>query len=533
MNELPVLGSHYEVSSNQAAENRTRWEALLLGLDEKLEGTAGQGSENYIQRHFQRGMLLARDRIRLLLDADSPFLELLSFAGYELPHGSPAASLVAGIGLVSGVKCLITAHIPTINGGAWNEYTVKKQDRISRIAQENGLPLIALVQSAGVFLPRQFHIFHPGGRLFHDLAVRSSLGTSSCAIVFGSSTAGGAYQPALSDYTIFVEKQAQVFLGGPPLVKMATGEVVSAEDLGGAEMHASVSGLGDGLAADEFEAIAKARTWVSTLKHDPIARTLPIKSSEPFYDPEELLGIVSADIRKPFDMHEVVARIVDSSKMEEFKPLYGKNLLTGWARIHGYMVGIIGNVNGVLFSPESKKGAQFIRMCNSTNTPIIFLHNVTGFMVGKSTERGGLIKDGAQFVSAVAVSKVPHIGVICGASYGAGNYAMCGRSYDPRFLFAWPNSRVSVMGPDQLAGVMEQISRSSLSKISEEERAKRTAELRAKVEQESSAYHTSAHLLDDGIIDPRDTRDVLGMCLEVVAETGIVGAEGFRGVSRM
>jgi acetyl-CoA carboxylase carboxyltransferase component len=415
--------------------------------------------------------------------------------------------------------------------------TVLKQNRVTAIATENRLPIIALVQSAGVFLPQQFRVVHAGGQIFRDLAVRSQEGLPSCAVVFGSSTAGGAYHPALSDYTIFVEKQAQVFLGGPPLVKMATGEIINAEELGGAKIHASLTGLADQIATDEFDALRKAREWISSMPL-PLTRTLDsINALPPRYPAEDLYSLVNPDIRKPFDMKEVLLRIVDDSRLSIFKPSYGRNLCTAWASIMGYTVGIIANQIPVINPDEAMKGAQFIRLCNQQNIPIVFFHNVTGFMVGSKAEHAAIINKGAQLVSAVSCSKVPHISIILGASYGAGNYAMCGRSYKPRFLFTWPTGRCSVMGPDQLAGVMEQIQTNSAKAkglvVSAEDIKANVRTFRDGVQRDSECYRTSAALLDDGIIDPRDTRDVLGMCLEVVHIPGIKGTESHRILARM
>ncbi|KND87609.1 putative methylcrotonoyl-CoA carboxylase beta chain, mitochondrial [Tolypocladium ophioglossoides CBS 100239] len=381
-------------------------------------------------------------------------------------------------------------------------------------------------QLLGVFLPQQFKVFHAGGQIFRDLARRSQLGQQSCAIVFGSSTAGGAYHPALSDYSIFVRGQAQVFLGGPPLVKMATGEVVEAEELGGAETHAKITGLADQIANDEFDAIRKAREWVATLGCWPTAQVAVSETPlPPRYPAEDLLALVNPDVRKPFDMVEILLRLVDDSRLSTFKPSYGHN------------VGIVANRVPVINVDEASKGAQFVRLCNQSNLPIIFLHNVTGFMVGKKAEHAAIIKKGAQMVSAVSCSTVPHISVILGASYGAGNYAMCGRAYKPRFLFTWPTGRCSVMGPDQLAGVMQTIeANSARSKGKEVDGAaveSRVQKLRDSVQSDSESYRTSAALLDDGVIDPRDTRHVLGMCLEVVKIPGVKGADGHRVLARM
>lgn len=528
-------------SSEDFLANVKAWDTVLDEFSRALERVSSQGSNASVNKHLERGQLLARNRVALLLDENSPFLELCSFAGYENEDSTTAASLVTGIGLVNNVPTMILAHIPSINGGAWNEFTVRKQNRITAIATQNKLPIIALVQSAGVFLPLQFRVFHIGGHIFRDLARRTMEGQASCAVVFGSSTAGGAYHPALSDHSIFVKKHARVFLGAPPLVKMATGEVVDAEDLGGAEMHASTTGLADELATDEFDAIRKAREWVLTIeaaqrvgKHSKPQET----PSPPTYDPEDLLGIVNPDIRAPMDMMEILLRLVDSSRLSIFKPTFGTAIITAHAHIHGHLCGIIANQQPIINPEESDKATSFIHLCNQARIPIIFLHNVTGFMVGLQTERAGLIKKGARFVAAVSTSTVPHISVICGASYGAGNYAMCGRSFKPRFLFAWPSARCSAMGAEQLTGVMESITRTSAKnagrKIEEGDMKRVLGKLREGVEKDSGCYKLSSHLQDDGIIDPRDTREVLGMCLEVCKNGEVVkGAEGMMHLARL
>ncbi|KAJ3532046.1 hypothetical protein NM208_g8611 [Fusarium decemcellulare] len=535
----PVERSKVTIGDQTHKDNQLSWGPILERFEKSLQEVSSEGTTSSLERHQTRGQLLPRDRIALLLDHDSPFLELCPFAGFNNPNSTPCGNIIAGIGTVSGKICLLMSHIPTQSGGAWNEMTVVKVNRMLEIASENDLPLISLVQSAGVFLPQQFRVFHKGGQLFYDLAVRSFQGKPSCAIVFGSSTAGGAYHPALSDYTIFVEKQAQVFLGGPPLVKMATGEEVDAEELGGANVHATRTGLADQIATDEFEAIHKARDWVASLK----TKSRFLKSREenpeplpPRYPIDDILSIVNPDIRKAFDMKEVVLRLVDDSRLSIFKPKYGANILTAWAHIMGFRVGIVANQISVINPDEAAKAAQFIRLCNQESTPIIFLHNVTGFMVGTKAEHAGIIKAGAQLVSAVSCSQVPHISVIVGASYGAGNYAMCGRAYKPRFIFTWPTGTCSVMGPDQLAGVMEQIQskkakpeadNNSTGKIKDS-----TAQFKREVQRDAESYSTSSVLIDDGIIDPRDTREVLGMCLEVVAGTE-KSPGGFRALARI
>ncbi|KAE8373929.1 carboxyl transferase domain-containing protein [Aspergillus bertholletiae] len=520
----------FDVRSQQHRANKKAWASVLEKFENALEQVAAEGSEKSLARHQHRGQVLPRDRIALLLDQDSPFLELGSFAGFNNQDSTPCANLIAGIGCVNGRPSLVMSHIPTQSGGAWNEMTVLKTNRMMEIAFENDLILISLVQSAGVFLPQQFRVFHKGGQLFRDLAVRTQHGKPSCAIVFGSSTAGGAYHPALSDYTIFVENQAQAFLGGPPLVKMATGEVIGAEELGGAQVHGVTTGLADQIASDEFDAIRKAREWVGSLEVPPAPTSFRlIEPIAPRYNIEDVLSIVNPDIRKPFDMREVLLRIVDDSRLSEFKPRYGKNMITAWAHIFGFPIGIVANQLSVINPTEAAKGAQFIRMCNQQNTPIIFFHNVTGFMVGAKAEHAGIIKLGAQLVSAVSCSTVPHISIILGASYGAGNYAMCGRAYRPRFIFTWPTGRCSVMGPDQLSGVMETIQKASAEakgqNLSSDKLKKQVEEFRERAQNDAECYSTSSMLIDDGIIDPRDTRDVLGMCLEVVTMQGVKGTK--------
>ncbi|KAK5195013.1 hypothetical protein LTR96_010655 [Exophiala xenobiotica] len=535
---FPVVDSVLDLQQPRYKSNRDAWTQVMDEFAANLRSTTSQGSTQSTKRHEDRGQLLARDRIALLLDPRSSFLELGSFAGFGLEDSSPCASLLAGIGSINGRICLILSHIATQSGGAWNELTVVKQNRVTEIANENDLPLIALVQSAGVFLPQQFRVFHKGGQIFRDLAVRTQNGQPSCAVVFGSSTAGGAYHPALSDYTIFVENQAQVFLAGPPLVKMATGEVIGAEELGGARVHGSITGLADHVAVDEFDAIRKAREWVALLRPPRSRLTQALRPVlAPRYPIEDIFALVNPDIRKPFDMKEVVLRLVDDSRLAIFKPDFGRSLLTGWACIMGMPLGIVANQTPIINPDEAMKGAQFVRMCNQENTPILFLHNVTGFMVGSKVEHASIIKKGAQFVSAVSCSKVPHISIILGASYGAGNYAMCGRTYKPRFMFTWPIGRCSVMGAEQLSGVMEQIEANSAKsrgiEPNPEQVRERTRRHRREVERDSRCYRTSAMLIDDGIIDPRDTRDVLGMCLEIVQTPGVEGSAGHRALARI
>ncbi|KAK5731369.1 hypothetical protein LTR15_001309 [Elasticomyces elasticus] len=536
-NAFPVGESTARLRGPQFQANRKSWEPLMEKFEAMSKAAMAEGAEKYLNRHQERGQLLARDRISLLLDPDSPFLELCPFAGVGQKDVPPCGNLIAGIGSICGRPCLVVSHIPTQNGGAWSTSTIPKQNRVTEIATENGLPIVALVQSAGVFLPKQFKIFHAGGEIFRELGRRSQLGQQSCAVVFGTATAGGAYHPALSDYSIFVKNQAQVFLGGPPLVRMATGEVVDAEVLGGAETHAKLTGLADQLAVDDFDAIRKAREWVLALPFPTLNYITKEDPLPPRYPAEDLLYLVDPDIRKPFDMKEVILRLVDDSRFSAFKPSFGTNLMTGFAQIFGHNVGIIANKIPVIHGDEASKGAQFVRQCNQSDTPILFLHNVTGFMVGSKAEHSAIIKKGAQMVSAVSCSKVPAISVILGASYGAGNYAMCGRSFKPRFLFTWPSARCSVMGPDQLAGVMQtleaQSAKSKGSQVDEAAVQKRVQALRDTVQRDGDCYRTSSYLHDDGVIDPRDTRDVLGMCLEVVKINEVKGAIEHSSLARL
>jgi acetyl-CoA carboxylase carboxyltransferase component len=531
---VAIIKSSLDVDSQVFSENRAALLEKLKEVDEQLQLALLGGGEKYIERHHTRGKLLARERIEMLLDPNSPFLELCPLAAWGTQY-NVGASLVAGIGFVSGVMCLISANDPTVKGGSTNPFTMRKSSRLADIALENNLPTISLVESGGADLPTQSEIFIPGGRGFRDLTQRSAKKIPTVAVVFGNSTAGGAYIPAMCDYIVMIKNRSKVFLGGPPLVKMATGEESTDEELGGAEMHARVSGLADYLAEDEPEAIAMARSVLKRIK--PSRQTPKLKNfHEPRYDPEELLGIASSDLRVPFDPREIIARIADDSDFDEFKAQYGTSLVTGWGEISGFPIGILANHRGVLFSEEANKATQFIQLANQIDTPLLFLQNTTGYIVGKAFEQRGIIKDGAKMINAVSNSSVPHITINIGASYGAGNYGMCGRAYNPRFLFAWPNAKSAVMGPQQLAGVLSIVARQSAKDrgidFDEEANEAMRKAVEAQIEKESDSLFLSGLVYDDGIIDPRDTRIVLSLCLSAIYSGEIKGAKGY-GVFRM
>jgi acetyl-CoA carboxylase carboxyltransferase component len=502
--------------------NRAAVERLAAALHEATLG----GGEKYTSRHRAAGKLLPRERVELVLDRDSYFLELCPLAGKDVPGHTPGAGLIGGIGRVSGVECLITASESTVKGGAVSEMTAWKSGRFSDIAEHNHLPSISMIESAGADLPVQSKIFVPGGRGFRDLTRRSQSRIPTICLVFGSSTAGGAYIPGMSDYVVMVERQAQVYLAGPPLVKMATGEDTDHEELGGAGMHSRISGVSDYLARDERDAIRIGREIVAHLEWRKAAQPMARTVEPPRFDPEELLGIASPDVKVPFDQREVIARIVDGSRFSEFKPLYGTTLVCGWAHVHGFPVGILAN-NGILFSESSQKGAQFIELCNQSDVPLVFLQNITGFMVGKKYEQEGIIKHGAKLINAVSNSTVPAITIMTGASYGAGNYAMCGRAYAPRFLFTWPNHRIAVMGGKQLAGVLDIIQREAAAKrgepVDEQKLGVMKAMTESMIDKESDPYFATARLWDDGIIDPRDTRRVLAIALSAAYTAPVRG----------
>ncbi|MFD4671174.1 acyl-CoA carboxylase subunit beta [Lentzea sp. NPDC058450] len=514
--------------------NREALLAKIAGLDAEHAKALAGGGPKYVERHHKRGKLLARERVELLIDEDSPFLELSPLAawGTDFPVG---ASVVTGIGRIEGVECVIVANDPTVRGGSSNPYTLRKSLRANDIALQNRLPLVSLVESGGADLPTQSEIFIPGGRAFRDLTRLSAAGIPTVTAVFGNATAGGAYVPGMSDYVIMIKDRSKVFLGGPPLVKMATGEDADDESLGGATMHGATSGLADFVAEDETDAIRLARRVVARLNWRKLGPQ-PAAVEEPRFDAESILDVVSEDQRVPFDPRDVIARLVDGSHFDEFKPLYGNSLVTGWARIHGYPVGILANARGVLFSEESQKATQFIQLANQSDTPLVFLQNTTGYMVGAQYEQGGIVKHGSMMINAVSNSRVPHLTITMGASYGAGNYGMCGRAYDPRFLFTWPNAKSAVMGPAQLAGVLSIVGRqAALAKgqeYNEEHDAAMRTMVEAQIEEQSLAPFLSGKLYDDGVIDPRDTRTVLALCLSAVHSGPIKGADGF-GVFRM
>jgi acetyl-CoA carboxylase carboxyltransferase component len=527
--DVTVLRSALDASSAEYAANRDAMLAALAEIEAEHAKALDGGGPKYVERHHQRGKLLPRERIELLVDPDSPFLELSPLAAWGSEFGV-GASVVTGVGVVEGVECVIVANDPTVRGGTSNPWTLRKTLRAHDIARANGLPLIGLVESGGADLPTQKEIFVPGGRAFRDLTRLSAAGIPTVAVVFGNSTAGGAYVPGLSDHVVMIKNRSKVFLGGPPLVKVATGEESDDESLGGADMHARVSGLADYLAVDERDAIRTGRRIVARLNWRKLGPS-PVASTDPLCDEEELLGVVPPDLHSPFDPHEVIARVVDGSHFDEFKTLYGSSLVTGWARVHGYPVGILANARGVLFSAESQKATQFIQLANRSDTPLLFLHNTTGYMVGKQYEQGGIIKHGALMINAVSNSAVPHISILMGASYGAGHYGMCGRAYDPRFLFAWPSARSAVMGPAQLAGVLSIVARAAAdaqgTPYDEDADAAMRQAVENQIEAESLPMFLSGRMYDDGVIDPRDTRTVVGLCLSAIHSAPVHGTKAF------
>jgi acetyl-CoA carboxylase carboxyltransferase component len=527
------LATRLAVSGEEFRANAEAMGALAGDVRTLHDQVLAGGGPHYVERHRARGKLMVRERLEALVDPATPVLELCPLAGLETadPLGG---GVVVALAEVAHTQCLVIANDPTVRGGTTSPTTIKKLLRAMDVAEANRLPLLVLVESGGADLPRQADVFVPGGEQFRRLTQLSAQGIPTICVVFGSSTAGGAYLPGMSDYTVMVEGRARVFLGGPPLVKMATGEEADEEELGGALMHARTSGLCDYLARDEADALRIARGIVAHLHWRRLGPGPLGPVEPPRYPAEELLGIAPVDVRVPFDVREILARVLDGSRFEEFKPLYGAQLVCGWASLAGYPVGIVAN-NGILFSPEAQKGAQFIELCNRSDTPIIFVQNITGFMVGTRYEQGGIIKDGAKLINAVSNSTVPHLTLMVGASYGAGNYAMAGRAYDPRFVFTWPNHRIAVMGPKQLAGVLSIVRRNAAEAagrpVDEQAENDLRAATEAQIEEESTALFATGRLWDDGIIDPRDTRTVLAIALTAV-HSGLVKGTGTFGVVR-
>ena len=516
------LQSQIDVRSAEFSANVASMEAIVADLREKLQNVAHGGPVRAVEKHRSRGRLLARERIDLLLDPGAPFLELSALAAHGM-YGDevPAAGIVTGIGRISGRECVVVANDPTVKGGTYYPLTVKKHLRAQEIARENQLPCVYLVESGGAFLPAQDEVFPDRdhfGRIFYNQANLSAAGIAQIAVVHGSCTAGGAYVPAMADENVIVRNQGQVFLGGPPLVKAATGEVIDAESLGGADVHCRESGVCDHYAQSDAHALAIARNIVGRLR-PPLDREPPVVPREPLYEASEIYGVVPANLRKPYDAREIIGRIVDASEFSEFKALYGTTLVTGFAHLGGYPVGIIAN-NGILFSESALKGAHFVELCAREKIPLLFLQNITGFMVGRRAEAGGIARDGAKMVTAVAAAQVPKLTLIVGGSYGAGNYAMCGRAYGPRLLFQWPNARTSVMGGEQAATVLATIRRDQLTAAGKEWPAADEQAfmdpIRRQYDTQGHPYYASARLWDDGVIDPIDTRRVLTLALAMV-----------------
>jgi 3-methylcrotonyl-CoA carboxylase beta subunit len=534
----PSLATELNPVSDDFKANARAMKTLVDDFRSRAEKVKGGGGADAVSRHKSRGKLTARERIEKLIDPGQAFLELSTLAAWDMYDGAaPGAGLVTGIGKVSGVECMVIANDATVKGGTYFPMTVKKHLRAQEIAAENGLPCIYLVDSGGAFLPLQAEVFPDRdhfGRIFYNQAHMSAAGITQISVVLGSCTAGGAYMPAMSDENVIVKGNGTIFLGGPPLVKAATGEVVTAQDLGGAQVHCEVSGVTDHFAEDDHHALEITRDIVANLnrqKKVPFAMT-PVE--EPLHKPSEIYGVIPADARQPFEVREVIARIVDGSRFHEFKALYGKTLVTGFARLYGFPVGIIAN-NGVLFSESALKATHFIELCEKRGIPLVFLQNITGFMVGRKYENEGIAKHGAKMVMAVSNARVPKFTVIIGGSYGAGNYGMCGRAYQPRFLWMWPNAKISVMGGEQAANVLLTVKLDQLAekqmKMSAEEQAAFKAPTLAKFENESSAYYSSARIWDDGIIDPADTRRVLALGLS--ASCNNEWGESRHGVFRM
>ena len=548
-NISPKIITNLDTKSDQYQKNKDMMLEKLSFLDGLLDLAEIGGGMHHHERLAKRGKMPVRQRVLNVLDQDSPFLEIQPFAAYGTTNYHVGGGCVSGVGIISGVECVIFANDPTVKAGAMTVYVGEKWKRAKEIARENKIPFISFVESAGGDLSvgnssgdsppiapsiQQGH-FASTGRFFYEMTELSKLRIPVISVVFGSSTAGGAYQPGMSDYNIFIKDQSKAFLAGPPLVKMATGEESDDETLGGAQMHSEVSGLSDYLAEDEMDALRICREVVSHLNWSKKGPKPNMKSIEPVYDIDELLGILSEDLKSAVDIKEIIARFVDESRFEEFKPLYGSSLVCGWASVHGYQIGIIGN-NGPIYPESAEKGASFIQLCNKRDIPLIFLHNVTGFLVGKDFERQGIIKKGSQLINAVSNSMVPHITFIVGASYGAGTYAMSGKAFNNRFTFLWPTAKIAVMGPEQMAGVMSIVRKAKAKRDGKKFDEKADEQLKAMVieylENLSHGLVASSMLTDDGIIDPRDTRDVIGFCLSIVCNNVIEGAKEY-GVFRL
>ena len=548
-NISPKIKTNLDTKSDQYRINKEMMLEKLDFLDGLLDLAEIGGGMHHHDRLAKRGKMPVRERVLNVLDQDSPFLEIQPFAAYGTNNYNVGGGCVSGVGIISGVECVIFANDPTVKAGAMTVYVGAKWKRALEIARENKIPFISFVESAGGDLSvgnnksdtppiapslQQDH-FASTGRFFYEMTELSKLRIPVISVVFGSSTAGGAYQPGMSDYNIFIKDQSKAFLAGPPLVKMATGEESDDETLGGAQMHSEVSGLSDYLADDEMDALRICREVVSHLNWSKKGNKPKIESVEPIYEQDELLGILSEDLKSAVDIKEIIARFTDGSRFEEFKPLYGSSLICGWASVHGYQIGIIGN-NGPIYPESAEKGASFIQLCNKRDIPLIFLHNVTGFLVGKDFERQGIIKKGSQLINAVSNSTVPHITFIVGASYGAGTYAMSGQAFNNRFTFLWPTAKIAVMGPEQMAGVMSIVRKAKAKRDGKKFDEKADKQLREMVvdflEKLSHGLVASSMLTDDGIIDPRDTRDVIGFCLSVVSNNVIKGAKEY-GVFRL
>lgn len=525
---MQQLTTQVDANSQHYQANFTHHEQLRQQLHERLEHVLQGGSQRSRQRHLDRGRLLPRERVRTVLDAGSPFLEIGTLAAFGMyDDAAPAAGLIAGIGLIEGRYVMIVCNDSTVKGGTYYPITVKKHLRAQEIAMDNRLPCVYLVDSGGAFLPHQDEVFPDRehfGRIFYNQAQLSSRGIPQISAVLGSSTAGGAYVPAMSDESVMVRNQATIFLGGPPLVQAATGEIVTSEELGGAQLHTSRSGVADHLAENDDHALQIVRNIVATLPKTPERTWATFEALDPAYAPEQLPGVIPVDPSTPYDVREVISRVIDAGTFHEFKENYGTTLVTGFARIDGHPVGIIAN-NGILFSESSLKGAHFIELADQRGIPLLFLQNISGFMVGKDYEAGGIAKHGAKMVTAVSTTRVPKITVIIGGSFGAGNYSMCGRAYSPRFLFMWPNARISVMGPDQAAGVLATVKRNqydaSNQHWSTEDEAAFKQPILEQYQHQGSAYYSTARLWDDGIIDPQDTRRVIAMALDVCSRTDL------------